>query len=347
MNPLLDELRAAGHLTGDIAEPDGELAVSRWILALQAVGGWLASVFLLSFVALGAASFVKGGGGWLTIGMLATVLAGLGLRQARSTLLRQFLLPLSLAGQAAFAMGVAQLFKTDASGWWLLALFEIAVCCAVPWPMHRFLAAISAVFLIQMALIRTLSMSHEEILFSGWVQSVYWALACLLLSSELHWRTKPAAGVVAAFAAAFTVHCLASVSLPFAFELGGSGWLRNMSGAGWGLPLVSFVCLAFLGRRIWNSSRGFLLLAALAGALAITWQSPGIGVGMTAMVLAFAHGHRWLVWAGGVITLIAIGRYYYFLPVDLLSKSGYLVLGGSLLLGVRQLIVSGGEKSHA
>ncbi|MFA7291597.1 MAG: hypothetical protein WC023_05025, partial [Rhodocyclaceae bacterium] len=61
--PVLDALRAAGHLSGEVAVPDAEAHVSRWILALQVMGGWLASLFLLSFVGLAASAFVKGGSG--------------------------------------------------------------------------------------------------------------------------------------------------------------------------------------------------------------------------------------------------------------------------------------------
>lgn len=340
MKALLDELRIAGHLTGDVPAPEAELSVSRWILALQVAGGWLASLFLLAFVGLGASAFVKSGSGWLLLGVVATAIAGFGLRTAQAALVRQFLLPLSLAGQAAFAMGAVKIAGSGIWGWWLFAAFEMAVCVALTWPLHRFLAAIAVVYALQAA---TTHRTHADDfgLMSGWLQPLYWGLACLMLTTELRWRTFRHAEILAALVTALMVHSLVAVSLPLVLELGGGGWGRQAYRTGWSLPLLSFACLAYLGRNQWRSLRGMLLLGALIGALAVTWQSPGVGVGVTAMVLGFANGRRWLLWFGGIVTLAAIGRFYYYLPVDLLSKSGYLVLGGLLLLAVRLLLMKG------
>lgn len=342
MTPVLEELRAAGYLTGDAPLPEAGLAehgVSRWILALQALGGWLASFLLLAFVGLGASALVKGGTGWLVLGVITTAFAGWMLQKAEHVFVRQFLLPFSLAGQAAFAMGAVELGK--GGGWWLVAGFELAVCAGVAWPMHRFLAALAMLFAVQAASAGPSFGVGGSAGFGAWLSPLYWAAACVLLADELRWRVSKAAPAIAAVAAALAVYCLASVSLPLAFELGGAGWASNRLQPGLmqtGLPLVSFACLAWLGRSRWRSPRGVLLLAALGAGMAVTWQSPGVGVGITALVLGFANGRRWLSWLGGIVALAALGRFYYFLPVDLLSKSGYLVLGGVLLLAVRLLL---------
>lgn len=335
MTDLLAELRATGQLAGELPVPAAEQTVSRWILALQVMGGWLAANFLLGFVGLGATALVSSASGWMLLGVLATLLTGAALRKADSVLLRQFLLPLSLAGQAAFAVGATDL--ANGGGWWLVGLFELAVFVFVPWPLHRFLAILTALYAIQAAIVGNFIVGHRAstVLADGW-QAICWAGACFLLVDEARWRTLRAAPQLALLAAALAVHGLASASLPLLLELGGAA--SRGGSPGFGLSLVSFVCLAYLGRGLWRAGRGVVLLAVLAGILVATWQSPALAVGVTALLLGFANGRRWLLWLGGLAALAGIGRFYYFLEVDLLAKSLYLVLGGLLLLAARGLL---------
>lgn len=338
LDDLLAELRATGQLSGEPPLPAGEhseQSTSRWILALQVMGGWMAANFLLGFVGLGATALVKTPSGWMVLGVLATALAGFALQRAQGVLLQQFLLPLSLAGQAAFAIGAVDL--SHSSGWWLVGLFEMAVFVLVRWPLHRFLAALAALYAVQAAIVGDFVLGHRASAgLAAWLQTFYWAGACALLADEMRWRTTRAAPLLGVLAAALAVHCLSAASIPLALELGGT--FAGKTAVALGLPLVSFACLAYLGRDLWRSGRGLLLLLALAGVLAVTWQSPGLAVGSTAMVLGFANGRRWLLWLGGLVALAGIGRFYYFLEVDLLAKSAYLVLGGLLLLGARRLL---------
>lgn len=340
-DPLFADLRAAGLLSGALPPADAELGVSRWILALQAGGGWLAALFMLSFVGLGAAALVKGGTGWLLLGVLTTLAAGgllHGVRSGQSVFLRQFLLPFLLAGQGAFALGAGDLL--DRQGAWLVAAFEMAVCLGIAWPLHRFLAALAVLQALQVALGLPFE-RHAP--FAPWLPVVYWVAGCALCLDEARWRTLRAAPVLAALAAALMVHSLAWAALPLALE--GSGLDASVRSASLlarsVLVLCAAVALVLLGQAFWRCGRGPLLLAMLLVVLALTWQSPGIALGVTAMALGFANGRRWLLWLGGACALAAIGRYYYYLPVSLLDKSGALVLGGLLLLAARQLLPKG------
>lgn len=338
---LFADLRAAGHLSGALPPADAEHGVSRWILALQAGGGWLAALFMLSFVGLGAAALVKGGVGWLLLGVLTTLAAGgvlHGARSGQSVFLRQFLLPFLLAGQGAFALGAGELL--DRQGAWLVAAFELAVCFGIAWPLHRFLAALMVLLALQVAV--GLPFERHE-LFAAWFPVVCWAAGCALSLDEVRWRTLRVAPVLAAFVAALMVYSLAWAALPLVLEGGGfPGAVRLASELARGaLVLCAALALVWLGRAFWGSGRGPLLLAMLLAVLALTWRSPGIALGVTAMALGFASGRRWLLWLGGACALAAIGRYYYYLPVSLLDKSGALVLGGLLLLAARQLLPKG------
>lgn len=246
-----------------------------------------------------------------------------------------------LLGNAALLLYVAGRFEIWTffvladSLFWAPLLFNATAL--VPWPLHRFLAVLGALYALQAAVVGDFVLDHRaSAALSAWLQALYWAGACALLADEMRWRTTRAAPLLGLLAAALAVHCLSAASIPLALELGGT--FAGKTAVALGLPLVSFACLAYLGRDLWRSGGGLLLLVALAGVLTVTWQSPGLAVGSTAMALGFANGRRWLLWLGGLVALAGIGRFYYFLEVDLLAKSGYLVLGGLLLLAARRLL---------
>ena len=123
---LLDELRTEGHLRGEVSPPrSSEAGVSYWIIALQVVGGWLAAVFMLLFLGLGAVPLIKGATGWMLVGLLMTALSGLLIGRSvafehsgnsgpsGATVLRQFLLVASLAGHGALIVGASLLGKGE------------------------------------------------------------------------------------------------------------------------------------------------------------------------------------------------------------------------------------------
>lgn len=335
---LIEELRQNGDLQGELPPVPADIAVSRWIVALQVAGAWLAALFLLVFVGLGAASFVRSGAGWMVLGAVAGGGAALGLRARPGMVGRQFLLALSLAGQGAFALGVAE--KSGwrvAEAWWAVVAFETVVFIAVGWAVHRLLAGLLALWAMQLALAEPL----YRVPFGGgvaWLMPVYWSLACALWSLELRWRLWRQADMLAAMAAALVIYCLGSVLAGFVVDMTASGSLRR----GWHfeplLVIVSLICLLGLGQSLWRERRGWLLLVSLVGLCAATWQAPGIAMGLVGAVLGFWRGRRWLLWLGGAVMIAAIGRYYYFLPLGLLGKSGLLILGGAILLALRAVL---------
>ena len=77
LETVLNELRAEGFLRSESLPPLApEAGVSQWILALQMFGGWLAAVFMLLFLGMGAAPLVKGAANWIVIGLSVTALTG-------------------------------------------------------------------------------------------------------------------------------------------------------------------------------------------------------------------------------------------------------------------------------
>lgn len=340
---LIEELRQSGALIGELPpQPDGA-PVSRWIVALQVVGAWLASFFLLGFIGLAAAIFIRSGSDWAVVGVLATGGAVLGLRAVSGMVGRQFFLALSLAGQAAFAFGIAdELGWKHSEAWWSVAVFEAAVAVAVAWRPHRLLAALLMLGAVHLALVEPFQWLDSKVLdgevATGWMLSVYWAAACGLWLLEPNWRTLRWADLLASLAIALSLYCLLSVLTQFTIKVSFFGLLWKERETGVMLVVISFIYLALCGRSLWKGGRGVALFASLLGLCAVTWQAPGIAVGFAALVIGFGGGRRWLLWLGGAVLLAAIGCYYYSLQIDLLQKSGLLVFAGGILLGLRALL---------
>lgn len=325
---LYTELRRRGELAEGAAPPPQEAEESLWVLGLQMVGGWLAALFLLSFFGLIATSFVRAGG-WLWIGLALTALAAVGLQRVRGTLARQFLWAVSLTGQGAVLLGLGKFISDDRAAALAFAGFEFVLAALVTWPAHRFLAVVAGVCALQAGLIR-----HD----AGLVVTLCWALACLAYAGEARCAALrgPAWGTTAA---ALTCFSLGAVVFQLAGDVLTQEFERHALGSALGLSLVSLLCLSWQGRVLWRGVEGAIALLLIAAIAALCWRAPGLLVGVSAFVLGYARGHRWLVWLGAAVALAGIGRYYYDLRLDLLSKSLAIATGGGLVLLLRFLLL--------
>lgn len=340
---LLEELRQRGDLLVEAPPPDAVQRESRWVLALQMAGGWLAAIFLLLFLGAGSAPFIHSASGWLVAGLLLTVAAGFGLRQAESPLFRQFLLAISLAGQAAVFFGLSDWKRgqTTPLNGYAFALFEALVFAGIAWAPHRLIAGWLALLALSTAGFHRWydGQTHEQLVFV----TVYWLGACLLSFNEKLWRRLPQARAIDLLLAALLLNvllfCATTLFRPFA---AGHGF-QGLEGS-WGLVLIAGPTLLFIGREVWHGQRAALAGLLLAAALALTWRAPGFAVGLTVLALGFRRGHYWMTWAGGLLALLALNRFYYDLQIDLLHKSGLLVAGGVLLLLMRALLA--GAATH-
>ncbi|WP_157808942.1 hypothetical protein [Halomonas sp. 141] len=130
---------------------------------------------------------------------------------------------------------------------------------------------------------------------------------------------------------------------------GALGWLQ-VAGL-WGLAVVNSVALAGwewgVQRRGWSAGWALRVLALGSGVpvtlLMMHWLSGALthaflpvavyGAWLALLLLGYALG-QWLVLGAGVVLwLVALGRYYYWLDLSLLAKSGLLLLLGITVLG--------------
>lgn len=326
---LYAELRRRGELAEGAAPPPQDAEESIWVLGLQIVGGWLAALFLLSFFGLIATSFVRAGG-WLSIGLALTGLAAVGLQRIRGTLGRQFLWAVSLTGQGAVLLGLGKFISDERAAALAFAGFEFVLAALVTWPAHRFLAVVAGICALQAGLIR-----HD----AGLVVTLCWALACQAYAGEARWRAALRSSAWGTPAAALACFCLGAVVFQLAGDVLTQEFERHALGSALGLSLVSLLCLSWQGRVLWRGVEGAIALLLIAAIAALCWRAPGLLVGVSAFVLGYARGHRWLVWLGAAVALAGIGRYYYDLRLDLLSKSLAIATGGGLVLLLRFLLL--------
>jgi hypothetical protein len=333
------ELHAAGHLRPSAWPAAASRPVSRWISGLQIVGGWVAAIFLLGFLGVGAVPLIHGATGWLVIGLLVSAGVAVPLMRVKGTIPRQFLLALALAGHGALIVGAAMLAERDNGlPFLLLALYEAALLAWVAWLPHQLVAALVSGGALAAALMTTTFTGRLAFLSNqgvGWWAGLYWLAAGLLRLREPRWLPRRHANAVAALACALVLLSLGCALLQSAHDLLGR-WAFSRFDIGL-LAAVNAVFILRLARPLPRDARYLAAVALLLAALGLTWNAPTVGMGGVALALGFARGRRWLMWLGGAALVFGISRFYYDLQLSLLYKSALMALGGGLLLAVRAL----------
>ena len=332
---------AMGSLALALEAPEDVLAQSRWVLALQVVGAWVAALCVLAFLGFGVGALIKSASGWLVLGGGLTALCGFALTQMSGVVVRQFILAASLAGHGALLVGAGSLGSSaEASAYFSIAAYEALLLFWVGWWPHRLVAALLVCLAPLCALL-----SLDATMFVRYLPAGLWLVAVGLWLTESRWLALKRAAALEALA-----FCAGLVALWFAFL--GRGWVILFSGARatdlW-LPallcMVSLCALLWLARPCLRSVRLAVGLGLLLGALALAWQTPALAMGSFLLAVGVMRGRTMLAAFGGVVFVLALGKFYYDLNTTLLLKSGYLVLGGVLLLLARALLVSESPRS--
>ena len=333
LDSLLAELRAGGHLHGEtppVAPADA--AASRWIIGVHMLGGWLAALCVLLFLGLGVAPLIKGATSWAVLGVCMTAAAGALVARCQGVVGRQFLLVASMAGHGALLLGVEVFGQVKSVGFFVLAAYEVLLLLWVAWMPHRLLAALIACALLAFGCAELFSPEAARYLFVA-----YWLATCVLWMSARRWLLSRHAEAVSALAWALTALCCAYALSPVLF-----GEFRIPMGARRidliGLCAANIALVLWLARSWLATPRVLAAIVLLLAAIGATWQAPAIAMGGLLMVLAFAQGRRTLLWLAGGLLVFGVSRYYYDLQLNLLYKSGLMVLGGGLLLAVRALL---------
>ena len=334
---LLDRLRQAGLLTDPSSETfrEAPTPIPWYLQALQALSGWLASLFMLLTLGATFHRLFDTPSALLIVGTLLVASAYFALRDPSKILVVEHgALAVSLAGQALIAFAFFQWTKpyllNQPAPWLALSVMEGILLLLIPHYLHRILSALVAgsalmyaaellgVGAIALPLIFGLTVwiwCHE---FSAPKQIMFRQAVGYGLSLALFWK------------------------IGSAFEPGnffpGSHLPRHLfNDPGLRGLLDGVVMLLTLHRLVRKRSRSAkistvaLWLPFVPLAILSVWMQ-GLSVALTLLIVGFVRGNLFLQGMSFAALLWTAGRFYYTLQTTLLVKSLLLIAAGLVLL---------------
>lgn len=340
---LKTKLSQAGITLNEPTTPV-QLETPWFVRTLQAFSGWLAALFLLGFIAVGAVFVVESPAASMGLGGVMLGAAYGLFRRARSDVLEHLALAVSLAGQLLIAWALVEFWNASTYpfwsllGWSLLGL-QCVLALVMPSQVHRTFSAFAA----SLALYMALAMSAMATVASG---IVLLALTLLWLN-EFRWpsRIKDVQALgYGLLMGLLVLQGLAHSGQSFAFWFDAHSthafaWLVPWLNAV--LVMFSLVLLLYTLFQRHLSSTSYLtnvhggVYISLIALLLASFYVPGVGQGVVVLLLGFAMGHRVLMGLGGLSLLMGIGSYYYWLDMTLLTKALTLLVMGGVLLTLR------------
>ncbi|KPQ20676.1 MULTISPECIES: DUF4401 domain-containing protein [unclassified Halomonas] len=303
-----------------------------FVRALQAFSGWLAALFLLGFLAIGAVSVMESALGSLSLGFIMLAGAFALFRVSRSDVAEHLALAISLAGQLLVAWALVDVWLESAYVWYALVGLQCLLALVMPSQVHRSFSAFTAGVALYMAL--------ESIGMASVASGVVLLALTVLWVNEFRWPTR------IKHVQAWGYGLLLSLLVNQGFAHSGQALSfvddNPVSALVWLMPWLNAALVALalllLFRTRFQSLSFRARWAAYAGAgalLIVSYHVPSVGQGVVVVLLGFAIGHRVLVGLGVLSLLLGIGSYYYWLDATLLIKALTLLVVGVLLLGLR------------
>lgn len=348
LTEVIDQLTAEGLLD----QPDAMRAASFlerrsmaqpwYIRTMVGFGAWLASLFLIGFV---AGFTVALDGGYAIVGAAFIAAAIFIRRKNDSDFLVQGALALSLSGQALVAWGIVDAIGGDDFEIFLSLIITVSTVLFFVFPdrIHR----------VIMVLFVTSSLTT---LFYVWdlnalvpILGPVFAVALVLLH-----RNQPkvsAAGLGRYFRplmnglmlSAFGVLMLSTIYiLP---EIGGTQ--LNIYPRPWISTLILGIPFFYLGARIGadltaaNGKAGTATIAALLlVVIAGSWAAPGLLLALIVVMLGAEAGHRTFVGAGIAFLAVFLAAYFYGIELTMQTKSFTLAATGIAVLALRWVVLT-------
>lgn len=327
----------------DIAESEAVPALETpwFVRALQAFSGWLAAMFLLGFIAMGAVFIIDSSVATAALGLVMIAGAYAALRAHAGDFLEHLALAGSLAGQLlmAWALGSA-LGDVNAGFWWALVGLQGVLALVMPSLTHRTFSTFAASLALYLALIEGASAPS----LAGGL--VLLALTVLWLN-EFRWpaymRQLQALGyglLLGVLAIQVMGYHGQSLIMGRYHYGAGLAWLEPWVGDA--LATLAFVLLL---RHVFQRHKHAIAPSAWVAAygvaavlMLLSLQAHGLSQGAVVIVLGFAIGNRLIMALGVMLLLLASTNYYYWLDVTLLTKSATLFVLGVLLLMLRWVL---------
>jgi uncharacterized membrane protein len=313
---------------------------SPWYLrVLMAIGAWIGTSFLLSFV-VGLFALILDGeieGAMLLFGLVLMGGAVALRRQVENDFLHQLALVVSFTGQGMFIGGVGATTEAIEPA----ALAGLVVCgvliAVFPDRVHRFLSTCLAVVGL------TTLMATAKI--AGGSQVVAMGLMALTVglwrAAPLEWRTEHHELVAPVTAGAIVSLFALLILSTFAGSIGVELTSLRALVQGAGTTAAAVVGLLWLVHEVMDEHEpgrfGIEAIAASAAIVllaALTWRTPAITTTLLIIVLGFDRRSRTMIGLAIAFFLAFGALYYYNLSLTLLQKSGVLAGSGVLCLAV-------------
>ncbi|HVY06491.1 MAG TPA: DUF4401 domain-containing protein [Burkholderiales bacterium] len=339
---MWQSLRGEGIVDG---EAPAEKPHTPWyVRVMLGIAGWFGAMFLMGFVGAAFAVVYKTPAAGLVIGALmcggATALFR---AKADSDFFEQFGLAVSLAGQALIGFGLGSLFTEDIGVIALLfALVEVALFLLIPNFLHRVLSAAAAGGALVVAMMDWGLYFYTNAIVFG-VFAWAWLNEFRLVRRGVEMR-----------ALAYGMTLLAIYELVMLAE----ARLLREAMRGHGHPAIGGEIAAWLGPAaigvitvvvVWrllvrqrvavDRGPGLAALAAAVVVALVSFDAPGLGIGVTIVLLGYANGNRVLTGLGIAALLAYWSYYYYSLQITLLQKSAILACAGVALLLARLVML--------
>ncbi|WP_104204562.1 DUF4401 domain-containing protein [Billgrantia saliphila] len=323
----------------DVSEAGSSVQETPWFVrALQAISGWLAAVFLLGFIALGAMFVLESTSTAAALGLLMIGAAYAVLQMPPGDFKEHLALAASLAGQMLVAWALVDaLGEASANFWWVLLGLQVALALVMPSLTHRAFSAFAASLALYLALAESVAAPDVA---SGMLLLALTAIWLNEFRWPLHLRAMQAWGyglLLGLLAIQTMEHFGQSLLLGRYYPNDMLAWL----GPWLGDALGTLALLLLLGhvfrrgeRRVARSVQAITYVSAVVLML-VSLQAHGLSHGVVVVTLGFAIGNRLVMGLGALLLLLSIGSYYYWLDATLLTKALILFILGGLLLSLR------------
>jgi len=317
----------------------GEARSPWFVRVMLGFAGWIGALFLLGFVVVGLAFVVKSSTVSYLVGAGACAAAAAIFRANRNgDFTSQFVLAVSLAGQALMAYGMSQWFQRSMSGVALaLAAQQALLFILLPNFVHRVWAAWSGAYMLCFAMADMgLNPFAPAVVTAGFI-------AVWLREFEHAGRGEllRAGGYGLALAAVQTAVMHGGIWYGWIASWGarhatGSQAMAWAGAIAAGAVLIVAVLLLLRREGVaLASGPGKTALAAAAVLALATLKAPGVGPAAAILVVGYANGNRVLAGLGIAALVGYLSHYYYALHATLLEKSALMACAGIALLITR------------
>jgi hypothetical protein len=323
------------------ALPELNVQMPWFIRALAGLGAWLASLFLVLFLAL----FVPNQRGPvpLIVSIVIITVAVLMRRKSNHVFATQFTLSAGLAGQGFFILGVGNLTREETLVALATFLLQGALIFISPDILQRFLSSLFASLALVYLVHETLPTVAMDLTLVGLT-----ALAHVLLLQQGNWQGRDGGERVPPLAFGLTTALFSLLLLRTWFH---DAYVKRPHEGNLELPAgvltlgVAAVTL-YSAWRVMEEARSGppgategTILAALFLLALVTLDTPGVIAALGMLMLGF-HRRTAVLLGMAVLFVLVFGvSHYYDLKVSLLAKSLSLMGSGLLMLGARVVLL--------